>query len=346
MKNDLEKILYQENFSNNDIVKMLSVSNVSDQSILFKRANEIREQLTGRDIYLRGIIEFSNNCRLNCLYCGLRVENFEIERYRIPFDEIIKTAIEINSKGIKTIVLQSGEDLRYSGEKIAELIKKIKLKIDTAITLSLGERDIEDYQMWKEAGADRYLLKHETANREIYKHIHPTQVYENKINNLKSLKEIGFQTGSGNIVGLPGQTLEDIADDLLLCSELDVDMASFSPFISAENTPLENHTNGNLELLLNTMAAARIVLKNVHIPATTALSTLDKNGRKLGLLAGANVIMPNFTPLSYRSNYKIYNGKNNAAVEAEENLKEIKSEIESLGMTVSDSHGHSLKLLK
>jgi biotin synthase len=259
-------------------------------------------------------------------------------------DEILVAAELINDSGIKTIVLQSGEDPLYTGNDIAALITEIKNKYDVAITLSLGERSFKDYDLWRQAGADRYLLKHETANKEIYKSIHPHQNFENKVAQLKYLKSIGFQIGSGNITGLPNQTIEDIADDILLCNELDIDMASFSPFIHAENTPLSEIPNGEIILLLNTIAVARLVLKNVHIPATSALATLDEEGREKGILAGANVVMPSFTPIPYRGNYLIYKDKKCISENPQQCLPCLNLRLMSVGVHASKSHGHSLKL--
>jgi biotin synthase len=198
--------------------------------------------------------------------------------------------------------------------------------------------------MWRSAGADRYLLKHETANIDLYHQIHPYQKFENKIAHLKYLKSIGFQIGSGNITGLPNQTFEDIANDILLCNELDVDMASFSPFISADNTPLSEVENCDMILLLNTMAIARLVLKNAHIPATTALATLDEEGREKGILAGANVVMPSFTPTPYRGNYLIYKDKKCISENPQQCLPCLNLRLMSVGVKASKSQGHSLKL--
>ena len=342
MKN-WNEILNNESFTKKEIVELLKVNDKDKIKELHLRASEVRQQYCGNEIHLRGIIEFSNYCRQDCTYCGLRKSNTKVTRYRMTKNEILATAENICNSGIKTIVLQSGEDTQYSGKEIEEIIKKIKEKIDVAITLSLGERKFEDYKLWKEAGADRYLLKQETANREIYSQIHPLQDYDNKIKHLKYLKKIGYQIGSGNIVGLPYQTVDDIAEDILLCKELDVDMASFSPFISAEHTPLSENPNGDIFLLLKTMAVARLVLKNVHIPSTTALATLDKEGRKKGVLSGANVIMPNFTPFQFRSKYIIYNNKKCIDENPNVFLGSLKTEISQLGFCVSNSKGHSLK---
>jgi biotin synthase len=260
-------------------------------------------------------------------------------------DEILNTARFIFKAGIQTIVLQSGEDSFYDCDEIESIIKEIKNELDAAITLSLGERNFEEYKIWKTAGADRYLLKHETANPKLYPIYHQGDELENRLKHLRYLKSIGYQTGSGNIVGLPKQTLEDIGDDLILLKELDVDMASISPFIPSPETPFGNETRANVELTLKAMAVARIVLKDVHIPATTALGTLDKLGREKGLKVGANVIMPNYTPNPYRQNYQIYPDKKCISDDPLACGSCLNLMIESLGRKVGKSKGHSLKII-
>ncbi len=335
-------ILNKSELSKDDIVYLLSLTEESEIEELFNKADEVRKHFCGDEVHLRGIIEFSNFCEQDCIYCGLRKSNLQLERYRMSVGEIIETAKKIYSAGIKTVVLQSGEDSHYTKDEITKIIKSIKAECDVAITLSLGERSLEEYNEWKIAGADRYLLKHETANEKIYSALHCKQPLTERLTHLKYLKSIGFQAGSGNIIGLPGQTIEDIADDILLCKELDCDMCSFSPFIPSPETPMRNVPPADLNLTLKTMAVARIVLKNVHIPATTALSTLSSEGRKLGLTVGANVIMPNFTPDQYKDKYRIY--ANKKTYDPIKYVQELKQMINSLGRKVSEDKGHSLKI--
>ncbi len=342
---NLSEILCKKILSREEIIFLLSLEKEEETELLFRKAREVRSALCGDEVHLRGIIEFSNHCKQDCHYCGIRMSNPDIKRYRISDDEIIKLAEFIYESGIKTIVLQSGEDMHYSGEKVAGIIRRIKDNCDVAITLSLGEREFADYELWLEAGADRYLLKHETANAGIYNKIHPYQNLDERIRHLRFLKEIGYQTGSGNIIGLPGQNIGDIADDLLLCNELDVDMASFSPFLSAADTPLAGHKNCDIEIVLKTMAVARILLRNVHIPTTTALSTLRPDGRRRGLRAGANVIMPSYTPNDYRFNYLIYKNKPGTDEGVESKLQQVYDLLKDEGLKNSDSKGHSLKQL-
>ncbi|MGB5289069.1 MAG: [FeFe] hydrogenase H-cluster radical SAM maturase HydE [Ignavibacteriaceae bacterium] len=340
---NLNQILNKEELSREEIFFLLSLKDNTDIEKLYSRADEIRKEYCGDEVHLRGIIEFSNYCDQNCLYCGLQKSNKNIHRYRMTKDEIISTAGKITQAGIKTVVLQSGEDHFYSKSLVTDIILSIKEKFDPAITLSIGERGKDEYEEWKNAGADRYLLKHETANEHLYSTYHQHEKLKSRLAHIQCLKKIGYQTGSGNIIGLPGQTTEDIADDILLCKELDCDMCSFSPFIPSNDSPFRDIPAANVDLALKTNSVARIVLKNVHIPATTALSTLMSNGAEVGLKVGANVIMPNFTPFPYRENYKIY--KNKKAYNPLVYLEEIKSMLDRIGRKVGEDKGHSLKLM-
>lgn len=341
-KTNLHHILNKSGLAKEDIVYLLSLNDELEIELLYQYADKVRKKFCGDEVHFRGIIEFSNFCEADCVYCGLRKSNLALERYRMNIEEIITTAKKIYSAGIRTIVLQSGEDSHYTKDDITKIIKSIKQNCDVAITLSLGERTFEEYDEWKQAGADRYLLKHETANSKLYSALHSKQKLEERLNHIRYLKSIGFQTGSGNIIGLPKQTIKDIAEDILLCKELDCDMCSFSPFIPSPETPFKDIPPADLSLTLKTMAVARILLKNVHIPATTALSTISPEGRKLGLQVGANVIMPNFTPDEYKDKYKIYaNKKTYNPFEYVEELKEL---ISSMGRKVAEDKGHSLKL--
>jgi biotin synthase len=339
----LSEILTKVELSKEDIIYLLSLTEAEEINLLFKRADEVRKEYCGDEVYLRGIIEVSNYCSENCLYCGLRKGNRQLSRYRMQNEEIIDTAARIIKAGIHTIVLQSGEDDQITRDDITFIIREIKKVDNAAITLSLGERDYDDYKIWKEAGADRYLLKHETANPVLYSVYHTRQNLNDRIEHLKFLKSIGYQIGSGNIAGLPGQTHADIADDIILCRELDVDMASFSPFVSSPNTPFKNVPTCSTEYILQVMAAARIALKNVHMPATTALGTIDVTGREKGLMAGANVIMPNFTPNPYRSKYLIYPEKKCIADDPSYCVTCLQLMFQSIGRTASFARGDSIK---
>ena len=340
---NVKKILNKKKLSKSDLVSLISTNDAEEKDLIFFEADRIKNYFFGNEIHLRGIIEFSNYCRQDCYYCGIRLENENISRYRMNIDQILYSAELIYKAGIRTIVLQSGEDVYFDEEKLSNIIKRIKSEFDVAITLSLGERTFREYETWKRAGADRYLLKHETADPDIYFEIHPYQEFDERIKHLKYLKSIGYQVGSGNIIGLPGQTIENIADDIILCKELDVDMASFSPFISAENTPFQEVENCDIDKALIVMAVARIYLKNVHIPATTALSTIHPEGRKRGLKAGANVIMPTYTPNEFRFQYSIYKDKPGGSEPPSIKLQMLENLVNELDLQFSSSKGHSLK---
>ncbi|MCL5028543.1 MAG: [FeFe] hydrogenase H-cluster radical SAM maturase HydE [Bacteroidetes bacterium] len=335
----IQKILNRKILSKEEIITLLRAQDRNDIQAIYTKADQVRKKYCGDEVHLRGIIEFSNYCEQNCLYCGLRKFNTSLTRYRMTEEEILQTARTIYEAGIKTIVLQSGEDFDFSGEDITQIIKSIKKEFDIAITLSLGERDFAEYKIWREAGADRYLLKHETANPKLYSTYHLGQKLYDRVEHLHYLKSLGYQIGSGNLIGLPNQSIEDIADDIILCRDLDVDMASFSPFIPSPMTPYQNQEQADVDYVLKVIAVARIVLKNVHIPATTALATIDSNGREKGLMAGANVIMPNFTPSTYRNHYAIYPNKK----VVENPMPSLLNTLFIAGRKIAEGQGHSLK---
>lgn len=340
---NLEELLVKEDLSREEIIFLLSLENSYDLKMLYARADFVRSQFCGDEIHLRGIIDFSNHCSQNCLYCGLRQENGLIQRYRMTPEEIIETAKQIAKLDIHTIVLQSGEDFYYDTDILAYIIYSIKQQTNAAITLSFGERGFDEYRTWKIAGADRYLIKHETANADHYSVYHLKQKLSDRLEHLKFLKSIGYQIGSGNMIGLPMQSLSDIAADILLCKELDLDMAAFGPFIPSPNTPYSSMPAGSVELTLKTMAVARIVLKNVHIPATTALATLDEDGRVKGLSAGANIVMPDYTPSPYREKYLIYADRKCIGDDPMQCKSCLQLQIESIGRRISSSRGDSPK---
>ena len=291
------------NFSKKEIIEILNDDSCNDW--LFAEADRIRKQYVGDDVHLRGLIEFSNICKCSCKYCGLRFQNKNVERYRLSKDEIITLAKNAVDSGYKTIVLQSGEDSYYSTNLMCEIIKDIKAT-DTALTLSIGERSTDDYRKFRDYGADRYLIRIETTDRNLYKKLHPNMDFDNRMRCLKDLKKLGFETGSGCLVGLPGQTVESLAGDILFFKEINADMIGIGPFIPHPGTPLKDCNTGNFYLALKVMAICRILLKNINIPATTAMETLNPNGRIIALQSGANVIMPNVTAIEYRTKYEIY----------------------------------------
>ena len=339
----LEELLHKEELSREEIIFLLNLTDEVEKKELFARADEVRAQYCGDEVHLRGIIEFSNYCEQNCLYCGLREDNFTLPRYRMTPEEIIEAAKTVSKLGIFTIVLQSGEDRYYDTDMIAYITYQIKHQADVAVTLCLGERGFDEYRAWKYAGADRYLLKHETANEWLYSIYHKKQRLEERLNHLRFLKTLGYQIGSGNMIGLPMQTDGDLADDLLLCKDLDLDMAAFGPFIPSPHTPFQNKQSGEVELTLKAMAVARLVLKNVHIPATTALATLKDDGRIRGLNVGANVIMPDMTPMPYREKYQIYPNRKCIGDNPLTCKSCLELQVESIGRKISNKRGDSLK---
>lgn len=326
-----------------EIIKLLSLEGEETQA-LYQYADEIRESFMGNSVHLRGIIEFSNYCRQNCHYCGLRLGNKNLKRYRLSFEEILEVAAGAVQLGYKTLVLQAGEDTEFSKEAIASLVQQIK-QFDVAVTLSLGEQDYASYKLWRNAGADRYLLKHETADPALYGILRPGKTLEERLSHQFWLKELGYQLGSGCIVGLPGQTLQTLAEDLLLLKKMDVDMAGIGPFIPHPETPLAGYERGGLDLTLKTLAVARIMMPCVHLPATTALGSVHSQGRELALQAGANVIMPNVSPTRYRSLYQIYPNKICLDDDPGKCSQCIRGKIMALGRTAATDQGHSLKIV-
>jgi len=315
-----------------------------ETSELIRQADSVRQRYCGDEVHLRGVIEFSNYCCRDCLYCGLRRSNTKLARYRMTKEEIVERALTGFGAGIKTIVLQSGDDLEYRADDISEIIQRIKEKADVAITLCVGERDYRDYKAWKKAGADRYLLKHETANPGLYSGLHPGQSLKKRLEILGWLRELGYQVGAGNIVGLPGQTIQDLARDIGLMKELDVDMAGIGPFIPHPDTPLGAEEPGTLNMTLKVLAVARIILGDVHLPATTAVGSIHPEGREMALRAGANVVMPNITPTKYRPLYQLYPGKICIDERMENCLVCLTKRIESCGRRIAENKGHSLKV--
>lgn len=309
---------------------------------LFKAADNIRKKFVGDEVHLRGLIEFSNICKQNCLYCGIRKDKQNVQRYRLSEDEIFLFAKHAVSNGFKTIVLQSGEDSYFSTDKMCSIITKIK-NLNTAVTLSIGEKSYEEYKAYKEAGADRYLIRIETTDPKLYKTMHPRMDIENRKKCILNLKELGYETGTGCLVGLPGQTIDSLADDILFFKEINADMIGIGPFIPCEDTPLKDAAGGTLELALKVMAVTRLLLPDINIPATTAMETLHPNGRILALQSGANVVMPNVTEGPYRAQYTLYPGKI-AVNDSPTGCKEdISRKIIQIGRTISSSKGFRRK---
>ena len=314
------------------------LSNNSKNDWLFEEADRIRHENVGDEVHLRGLIEFSNICKRQCKYCGLRSANKEIERYRILKDEIVNLSRNAVDLGYKTIVLQSGEDDYYDTDKMCEIIREIK-KLDVALTLSIGEKTYNEYKAFKEAGADRYLLRIETTDESLYETMHPNASYKNRVECLYNLKELGFETGTGCLVGLPDQTIESLANDILFFKKLNADMIGIGPFIPHKETPLKEASKGDFWLALKVMALTRIIMPDINIPATTAMETINPNGRIIALQSGANVVMPNVTSTKYRAKYEIYPNKICLGDAPEQCRGCIEGKIKSIGRTISTSYG-------
>jgi len=339
MNNLLKQLQKEHILSKTDLILLLNDNGLNSE--LFKIADKTRYEYVGNDIHLRALIEFSNICKQHCFYCGLRCENQSIDRYRISAEEIINSAKKAKKLNFKTIVLQSGEDSFFDTDKMIYIIKAIK-KLDFAITLSIGEKTYEEYEAYKKAGADRYLLRIETTDRELYKTMHPKMDFDNRIRCLQDLKELKYEVGSGFLVGLPNQTIDSLADDLLFLKEIDVDMAGIGPFIPCPNTPLaEANIQNNFILSIKTMAIMRLLLPNINIPATTAMETLEANGQIFALQSGANVIMPNITEDNFSSKYNIYPNKANTNQISETSLSKLADKFKLIGRTIGTTKGIS-----
>jgi biotin synthase len=324
-----------------EIVELLSSSDFDKE--IFEAADRVRRKYVGDEVHLRGLIEFSNICKQNCLYCGLRRENRNIERYRLEPDKIVEIARKARDIGYKTVVLQSGEDDYYTVDKMKYIIREIKA-LGLAMTLSIGEKTTEEYRAYKEAGADRYLLRIETTDKENYEALDPNMSFENRKRCLKDLRELGYEVGTGCLIGLPNQTLESLADDILFFKEIDADMVGVGPFIPNEDTPLKDEKGGTFELALKVMAITRLLLPDANIPATTAMETLNKQGRIIALQSGANVVMPNVTEGEYRKKYLLYPGKICINDTPEHCRGCITGKINSIGRSVSNDYGFRKKL--
>ena len=306
-----------------EIVYLLKLTNKKELDILFNIADRMRKEIIGDEVDIRGAIEFSNYCEKDCTYCGIRRNLPHLNRYRMSDDEIMEIVHELHDLGLETVILQSGEDSWWTKDKIIALIKRIKKETGMKITLSVGERTYAEYASFKEAGANNYLLKVETTNPQIFKSIHPDDDLMRRIECSKWLRDLGYLNGSGMIIGLPKQTEEDIAKDILFFKEMGINMIGIGPFVPAKNTPLQDLPHGDIELTLKAVAITRIVCKRVFIPATTALASLDPEGQEKALTAGANTIMLVNTPKKYRENYQIYSSK--LAVDIDSALKVVKA---------------------
>ncbi len=342
MNKQLIDTLYQNEFlSEEELLRLVGITREDEFSYLCYKANQKKEEVFGKSVYIRGLIEFTNICKNECYYCGIRCSNQKVKRYRLSEDDILSACKTGEQLGIQTYVLQGGEDPFFTDEKLIEMIKKIKKKYpQKAITLSVGERSFESYQRLKDAGADRYLLRHETATEDHYLKLHPHSMsLETRINCLKQLKKIGFHTGAGFMVGSPYQTDAYLVNDLLFLKRLQPEMVGIGPFIHHNDTPFRNFSDGTSRKTILMVALTRLLLPKALIPSTTALASLETNSRKLALLSGANVVMPNLTPLTERKNYLLYQNKIAIGEETWESFDKLKKEMKSIGLSFDLSRG-------
>lgn len=323
-----------------EIVSLLN-SNEYDKE-LFEAADRVRKKYVGDEVHLRGLIEFTNICKRNCLYCGLRAQNGNIKRYRLQPEEIVDLAKKAVGYGYKTLVLQGGEDDYYNVERMTYIIKEIK-KLNVAMTLSLGEKTTEEYKAYKEAGADRYLLRIETTDKKLYEDMDPGMSHEERMRCLEDLKTLDFEVGTGCLVGLPNQTMESLAEDILFFKSINADMIGIGPFIPNEDTPLKDEKGGEFTVSLKVMAITRLLLPDINIPATTAMESLNKQGRIIALQSGANVVMPNVTEGEYRKLYALYPGKICVNDTPGHCRNCITGKINAIGRRVSDQYGYRNK---
>ncbi|MBQ3128495.1 MAG: [Clostridia bacterium] len=309
--------------------------------ILAEKADKIRREIYGNAVFIRGLIEVSNICKNDCLYCGIRRSNRNCDRYRLTKAEILECCDEGYGLGFRTFVMQGGEDAYFSDSVLCDIVRAIKERYpDCAVTLSMGEKSEESYQKLFDAGADRYLLRHETADSEHYAMLHPEEMsFETRMNCLKALRKIGFQTGCGFMVGSPYQTTAMLAKDLKFIEEFKPDMCGIGPFIPHKDTPFADKAGGSAELTCYLLSIIRLIHPPVLLPSTTALGTIDENGREKGIMAGANVVMPNLSPKSVRKKYELYNNKLSDGDESAQCKESLNERIKKIGYEIVTDRG-------
>ena len=331
-----------------DFLELLTHQEKALQIYAAELAVQTTHQYYGNKVFCRGLIEFTNICQNNCYYCGIRASNKNVQRYRLGAEQILQCAATGYKLGFRTFVLQGGEDPYYTDDKICQLVQQLKHNYpDCAITLSIGEKSPQSYKRYRQAGAERYLLRHETATPAHYHKLHPLSMSaENRYNCLRTLKDLGYQTGAGFMVGSPGQTPADLARDLLFLRELQPEMVGIGPFIPAAGTPFAHENAGTLDETLFLLSLIRLLLPEVLLPATTALGTIDPRGREKGLLAGANVVMPNLSPKNVRAKYQLYDNKICTGEEAAECIVCLTKRIESVGRELAVDRGDNVRYTK
>jgi len=352
-------ILKKEDFSREDIIRLLSITDKSEQEKLLRKAYSIKEQTIGQKVYLRGLIEFSNRCQKNCLYCGIRSKNRKVNRYSLTDEEILEVTDFAVKNQFTGIVLQSGEQSNHNfTHHITNLITRIKkaCQPELRITLSVGEQTFDTYKEWFDAGAERYLLRIETSSESLYHKIHPINImhsFKSRLQCLENIQKIGYQTGTGVMIGLPFQTTETLADDLLFIKEMNIDMVGMGPYLEHADTPFFKFKesllplNERLNLSLRMIAVLRILMPDINIVATTALQAITPMGREMGLKAGANVLMPNLTPAKYRGNYLLYDNKPCIDEDADECIDCLANRVKMIGEEIAyNNYGDSIHFTK
>ncbi len=340
--NIVDQFIKNHQLNKDEYVELLKLKDNPDvRTALQSEAVRLRQMYYGNKVFTRGLIEFTNYCKNNCFYCGIRHGNKNAVRYRLTKDEIMECCAQGYALGFRTFVLQGGEDPYYADGQMVDIIRDIKIGYpDCALTLSIGEKSFESYKMYKDAGADRYLLRHETATEAHYAMLHPESMQLSvRKQCLNDLKTLGYQVGAGFMVGSPGQTLEHLAEDLVFLKELEPEMVGIGPFIPHHDTPFAKEMAGSVDMTLFLLSIIRILLPKILLPATTALGTMDEWGREKGILAGANVVMPNLSPLNQRKNYELYDNKICTGDEAAESRAHLAQRMETIGYQLVDERG-------
>ena len=341
MKKRIDRLAAEHTLNDEEFLALITLDDPEAEHYLAQKAVAVRRQIYGDQVFIRGLIEFTNICKNDCYYCGIRRSNRNCQRYRLSSEEILACCAAGYELGFRTFVLQGGEDPHFTRQRMTDLIRSIKSAYpDCALTLSVGEKDRATYQDWFDAGADRYLLRHETANNSLYRTLHPKELsLENRLRCLRDLKEIGYQVGCGFMVGSPGQTPEMILEDLRLIQGFRPHMVGIGPFIPHKDTAFSAHAPGSAALTLRLLAILRLMLPEVLLPATTALGTVMGDGRRQGMLYGCNVVMPNLSPSDVRQKYALYNNKISAGEEAAESVALLKESMAAVGYRVVTDRG-------
>lgn len=345
MKKLINKLSTEHNLTDSELKFLLENITDEDLTYLHKKARECADGVYGKKIFIRGLIEFTNYCKNNCYYCGIRCGNKNVSRYRLNKDDILSCCREGYALGFRTFVLQGGEDPFFTDEILCDIVKSMREEFpQCAITLSVGERSYESYKMLKSSGANRFLLRHETADCEHYSKLHPQNMsFDNRMKCLKNLKDLGYQVGCGFMVGSPFQNTDCLVKDLRFIKEFLPEMVGIGPFIKHKDTPFKDEPNGSVRLTLMLLSIIRLLVPEVLLPATTALGTASEKGRETGILAGANVVMPNLSPLNVREKYTLYNNKLSTGEEAAQSVELLKNSMAEIGYTVVTQRGDNIK---